>query len=170
MFYRCIRFNTKPINIQVRDPIQKEQKGLECAVVWRTGLSGVPTDCVRCTRTVQGQTSHSRENVGALRHNSPDCPVCQRGNGYLRNGRLLQRYSVAAEVRAVSQRGTGLSVMAPDCPVQQEDKAPTVARSPNPNSWVTWRRTEQRIVPVRWCTGLSGAPIASSLPNDYFGG
>jgi hypothetical protein len=32
----------KPINIQVRDPIQKEQKGLECAVVWRTGLSGAP--------------------------------------------------------------------------------------------------------------------------------
>jgi hypothetical protein len=27
----------KPINIQVRDQIQKEQKGLECAVVWRTG-------------------------------------------------------------------------------------------------------------------------------------
>jgi transposase InsO family protein len=23
---------------------------------------------------------------------------------------------------------------------------------------------------VRWCTGLSGAPIDNSLPNDYFGG
>jgi hypothetical protein len=30
----------KPINIQVRDQIQKEQKWLECDVVWRTGLSG----------------------------------------------------------------------------------------------------------------------------------
>jgi hypothetical protein len=27
----------KPINIQVSDPIQKEQKGLECVVVWHTG-------------------------------------------------------------------------------------------------------------------------------------
>jgi hypothetical protein len=68
----------KPINIQVRDPIQKEQKGLECAVVWCTGLSGVPPDSVRCTRTVQGPTSHSRENSGALRYNSPDCLVCHR--------------------------------------------------------------------------------------------
>jgi hypothetical protein len=73
----------KPINIQVRDPIQKEQKGLECAVDWRTGLSGVPPDSVRCTRTVQGSTSHSRENAGELRYNSPDCPVCQPRNGYL---------------------------------------------------------------------------------------
>jgi hypothetical protein len=29
-----------------------------------------------------------------------------------------------------SQRGTGLSGVAPDCPVPQEDKAPTVDVSP----------------------------------------
>jgi hypothetical protein len=40
----------------------------------------------------------------------------------------------------------------------------------NPNDWVTWWHTGQPTVPVRWRTGLSGAPIANSLPNDYFGG
>jgi hypothetical protein len=64
-----------------------------------------------------------------------------------------------------SQRGTGLSGVAPDCPVPQEDKVPMVARVLNPNGWVTWRRTRQPTVPVRWRTGLSGVPIASSLPT-----
>jgi hypothetical protein len=35
----------------------KEPKG---AMVWRTGLSGMPPDSVRCTRTVQLQTRHLR--------------------------------------------------------------------------------------------------------------
>jgi hypothetical protein len=47
-------------------------------VVWRTRLSGVPPDSVRCTRTVQGPSSHSRVFAGALRYNSLDCPVSQR--------------------------------------------------------------------------------------------
>jgi hypothetical protein len=54
-----------------------------------------------------------------------------------------------AEVRAGSHRGTGLSGVAPDCPVPQEDKAPMVNRAPNPNGWVTWRPTGQGTVPVR---------------------
>jgi hypothetical protein len=68
--------------------------------------------------------------------------------------------SVTAEVRAS------------DCPVSQEDKAPTVDPAPNPNGWVTvmWRHTGQGTVSVRWRTGLSGAPIASSLPNGYQSG
>jgi hypothetical protein len=78
--------------------------------------------------------------------------------------------SVTTEVRAGSQRGTGLSGVAPDCPVPQEDKAPTVDPALNPNGWVTWRRTGQGTVHVRWRTGLSGAPFASSLPNGYGSG
>jgi hypothetical protein len=74
--------------------------------------------------------------------------------------------------RVIAQKseGTGLSGVAPDCPVPQEDKAPTVDPAPNPNGWVTWRRTGQETVPIRWPTGLSGAPIASSLPNGYGSG
>jgi hypothetical protein len=80
------------------------------------------------------------------------------------------QHSTAAEVRAESQWGTELSDVAPDCPVPHEDKAPTTDFALNPNGWVTCRRTKEYIVPVRWRTGLSGAPIASSLPNGYFGG
>jgi hypothetical protein len=71
--------------------------------------------------------------------------------------------SVTQKSEQQSQRGTILSGVAPDCPVLQEDKAPTVDRAPNPNGWVTWQRTGQATVPVRWRTGLSGAPIASNL-------
>jgi hypothetical protein len=78
--------------------------------------------------------------------------------------------NVTVEVRAGSQRGTGLSGVAPDCPVPQEDKAPTVESALNPHGWVTWWRTGQGTVPVWWHTGLSGAPIASSLPNGYQSG
>jgi hypothetical protein len=40
----------KPRKKSVRDTILLEQKGLECAEKWRTGLSGEPPDSVRCTR------------------------------------------------------------------------------------------------------------------------
>jgi hypothetical protein len=78
--------------------------------------------------------------------------------------------SVTTEIRAGSQRGTGLSGVAPDCPVPQENKASNGRPAPNPNGWVTWRRTRQGTVPVQWRTGLSGVPIASSLPNGYGSG
>jgi hypothetical protein len=35
MFYRCKKVQHKPINIKVRDPIQRSKK-IKCAVVWRT--------------------------------------------------------------------------------------------------------------------------------------
>ena len=108
---------------------------------------------VRCPRAVQVSTSHSRENEGALCYNSPDCPVSQRATAIQRQRSTLQSatvsYSGAAEVRAAKSVGTGLSGVTPDCPVPQEDKAPTVDFAPNPNGWVTWRLTGQRTVPVR---------------------
>jgi hypothetical protein len=59
---------------------------------------------------------------------------------------------------------------APDCPVPQEDKLSNGCLSQNPNGWVTWRHTGQSTVPVWWRTGLSGAPIDSSLPQRLVGG
>jgi hypothetical protein len=86
----------------------QRSKGTECALVWRTGLSGVPPDSVRCTRAVHESTGHSRVSTIALRYNSPDCPVPQRSNGYPAQRSIatdtLQRYSartVHTEVRAV---------------------------------------------------------------------
>jgi hypothetical protein len=91
--------------IEVRDQIQRS-KETKCALVWRTGLSGVPPDSVRCTRTVQSPNNHSWVSSGALLYNSSDCPVCHRtvrctsgATTIQRNGRL-QRLLTSATVRS----------------------------------------------------------------------
>jgi hypothetical protein len=150
---------------------RKEQKKPKRTLVWRTGLSGVPLDSVRCTRMDRPQTLHLRVSPGALRYNSPDCPVCHRtvwctkwSNDYQRNGRLhsaLTELQFAIEVRA-GARGAPytkqwLSGAAPDCPVHQAVRAPTVKTIRTLT--VGWRG---------WRTGLSGAPIDSSPPQLLF--
>jgi hypothetical protein len=64
--------------------------------------------------------------------------VSQRSNDSLHaNGRLCRVYSdeqCRAEVRAVKSEVTGLSGVALDCPVQQDDKASQRSTAPNPNS------------------------------------
>jgi hypothetical protein len=109
-------------------------------LVWRTGLSGVPSDSVRCTRAVRLQTLHLRVSEAALRYNSLDCQVCHRtvrctseATASQRNGLLhsaLTALQYAAEVRTATRgapdSAQSLSGAAPDCPVPQEDKAPTV--------------------------------------------
>jgi hypothetical protein len=119
---------------------RKEQKKLKRTLVWRTRLSGVPPDSVRCTRVDRPQTLHLWVSPGALRYNSPDCPVChwtvrctKRSNDYQRNGRLhsaLTELHFAAEVKA-GARGAPDSVQclsgaALDCLVHQDVRAPTV--------------------------------------------
>jgi hypothetical protein len=56
----------------------------KAALVWRTGLSRVPPDSVRCTRVNQLKLATFGFLEMPLRYNSPDCPVCQRSNGYQR--------------------------------------------------------------------------------------
>jgi hypothetical protein len=68
-----------------------------------------------------------------LRYNSPDCPVCQRSNGYSSNGRLQN-----CTVTAISA----------DCACRVSAGAR--------------RRTGQWTVPVRCTTGLSGGPTCQS--------
>jgi hypothetical protein len=120
-------------------------KGIEGALVWRTGLSGVPPDSVRCTRTVQVQTRHPRIFPAPLRYNSSDCPVHQRSNGYQRNDRPQRtpanatvRTEVRAAVRGAPDSKQYLSGATLDCPVPLEDKASNGRLRPNPNGWVTW--------------------------------
>jgi hypothetical protein len=96
------------------------------------------------------RTSHPREFEGALRYNSLDYPVSQWSNDYLCQQSICKVNSVMTEVRVGSQR-------APDYPVPQEDKAPTVDSALNLNGWVTWRRTGQGTMSVRWRTGLSSS-------------
>jgi hypothetical protein len=97
-------------------------------------------DSVRCTKVDRPQTPHLRVSPGALRYNSPDCPVwhgtvrcTKRSNSYQRNGRL---HSVVIELQFVVEVRAGtrgapdseqcLSDATPDCPVHQDVRAPTV--------------------------------------------
>jgi hypothetical protein len=108
----------------------------------------VPPDSVRCTRAVQEPNSHSRENAGALRYNSPDCPLSQRGNDYLRA--TVDSDSATVRDRSQSSESEGhqtvrcttrLSGAPPDCPVLQEDKDANGQLLKNSNGWVMWRHT-----------------------------
>jgi hypothetical protein len=60
--------------------------------------------------------------------------------------------------------------VAPDYPVPQEDNGTNGQLLPNSNGWVTWWRTGQPTVLVRWCIGLSGAPIDNNHPQRPFSG
>jgi hypothetical protein len=87
---------------------------------------------------------------------TPDCPVRQRSNGYLAltvDSDSEQCATVyAAEVRAEGQRGTRLSGVHRTVRCHIRTKPPTVDQlQPQRIGWRGWR------------TGLSGAPIASSL-------
>jgi hypothetical protein len=132
--------------------------------------SGAP-DSVRCTRTVQSQTSHSRVFASELYYNSPDCPVHQRSNGYPAQRSTatdtLQHYSartvhieVRAAVRGAPDSEHFMSGASPDCPVPLEDKSSNGQKLSNPNGWVTClaHRT------------VFGAPIDSSHLQRLFGG
>jgi hypothetical protein len=133
---------------------QRHPKG---TLVWRTGLSGVPpSDCPVKHRTVSGVT--------------PDCPVCQRSNGYFASTvdcNCIQCTTVRARVRA---RAVGapvslqdLSGAPPDSPEAPPVRAPTV-RTQRPADVVGAPDS------VRWHTGLSGAPCESSLSKATFCG
>ena len=109
--------------------------------------SGAP-DSIRCTKTVQLQTRHPRVPLGVLRYNSPDCPVCHRtvrctsgATAICAQRSTLQSEQCKSDVREDGQRGTGLSGVAPDCPVPHEDRASNDRPAPRPNGRMTWRRT-----------------------------
>jgi hypothetical protein len=118
----------------------------------RTGVSGAPGPYKGQPTTLAKTQARS-----AIIHRTVRCATRLSGepadNDYLRATveykSTCHVNSAVAEVRAAKSEGTGLFGVAPDYPMPQEDKAPTVDRAPNPNDWVTWRRTVQRTVPVR---------------------
>jgi hypothetical protein len=170
MYYRCIKVQHKPINIQVRDLIWRSKRNqVWCGLVHRT---------VRCATgqcPVHQDHTGSKQPLsvfaGALRYNSSDYPVGRRAKAIQHATVNSDRWTVSNNAtqksEQQSQRGTGWHRTV-QC--RKRTKPPTVDRAPDPNGWVTWRRTGQPTVLVRWRTVLSGAPIASSLPNGYFGG
>jgi hypothetical protein len=128
-------------------PIKRPRKGFKtkepsiqkCPLVWRTGLSGVPPDSVRCTRELDAQLftlrnfqrnsaiihrSAPRESNSELasfgnplRYNSSDSVWCDSGaTATSRNGRL-QRIKCAS-ARAEEQCTRGWHTGQPTGPVR----------------------------------------------------
>jgi hypothetical protein len=126
------------------------------SVLW----TGAP-DCPVCHRTVfdapcsyEDEPATLGKNWVALRYNSPDYLVCHRNvrctsgaTANSRNGRLQKCADSATVENSVRQSQSApdseqdLSGVAPDCPVSQEDNGANGRLLPNPNGWVTWRRT-----------------------------
>jgi hypothetical protein len=80
-----LKVQHKPIKRSELGFKRKEQKKPKRNLVWRTGLSGVPPDSVRCTTGLcpvhQGRstpTLHLQVSGEPLRYNSLDCSVCHR--------------------------------------------------------------------------------------------
>jgi ribosomal protein L40E len=116
------------------------------------GSPGLAHRTVRCAtgqcpvhQGTQLRTCHLREFWEPLHYNSPDCPVCQRSNGYqgptvvcrgtvkCYSARLrTQKSEQTPEGAAASEQD--LSGAPPDYPVAQLSEAPTV----EPNDLVTW--------------------------------
>jgi hypothetical protein len=65
----------KPIKSPKKGSNKKEQRKPKAAMVWRTGLSGVPPDSVWCTMENSLQLLSFGFQKMALHYNSPDCPV-----------------------------------------------------------------------------------------------
>jgi hypothetical protein len=121
-----LKVQHKPIKRSKLGFKRKEQKKPKRTLVWRTGLSGVPPDSVRCTRDRTDQTLHLRFSGEPLRYNSLDCPVCQWSNGY-RAQRSTPTVTCNHEQCADSSRRVRAAPEgAPDCPVPQDVRAPTV--------------------------------------------
>jgi hypothetical protein len=79
------KVHNKPIKIPKKDSNIESKSQPKCALVWRTGLSGVPPDNVRCTRdsnsellTFGNSGGHSAIIHRTVRCSTGQCPVAHR--------------------------------------------------------------------------------------------
>jgi hypothetical protein len=159
-------------------PIKRPRKGSNKESKQTTQRHlGLAHRTVRCAtgqcpvhQGTSARTLHLRENQRALRYNSPDCPVCQRSNGYFASNGRLQHIKCAparAEDRAAPEGAPDslqdLSGAPPDSPEAPQVRAPMV--EPQRSADVAGAPDS-----VRWRSGLSGAPCDSTLPTTIFCG
>jgi hypothetical protein len=157
------KVHIKPINRPKKDSNIESKSQPKCALVWRTGLSGAPPDCVRCTKDSNSEllTFGNSGGRSAIIHRTVRCAsgatttsaptvACNR----------IKCATVRAEVRHAPEGAPDslqdMSGAPPDCPVAQKTEAPTVR--------IQWLGDVAGAPDsVRWRTGLSGAPCDSSL-------
>jgi hypothetical protein len=170
MFYRCQRFNSKPIQRLKR--VQEERSKGNRSAPW----SGAP-DCPVHHRTVSGApgkidfklfTFGFPRRTSAIIHRTvwcatglSDAPAEQRSSA--RNGRLCKANN-ANQMSEQTVRG------APDCPVPHEDRASNGRPAPSPNGKMTWQLTGHCPVAHRTLSGGAlDCPVRPS-PAAFFNG
>jgi hypothetical protein len=122
------KVHNKPIKRPRNGSNKESKRHPKGTLVWRNGLSGAPPDSVRCTMALEAElfTFGKLRGRSAIIHRTvrctPDCPVCQRSNGYFaRNGRLQphsMRYSARQSQSTRSWR-TGQSTGLVRCTTEQ---------------------------------------------------
>jgi hypothetical protein len=130
-------------------------------------VSGAPSDSVRCTREERFWTCQLREFGRPLHYNSPDCPVCQRSNGYFAPT-VVCKWTVkanSARLRALK------SEQAPEgAPDSEQDMSGAPPDYPGP----TCQSSNDRTLTVGWRGWRTGQclvrPSTDSLSNGHFGG
>jgi hypothetical protein len=87
----------------------------KCSLVWRTGLSGVPPDSVRCTRELQAElnTFGNSQRRSAIIHRTVRCTT---GQCPVPQGRATLNSSASGICSAIIHRTVRCT---PDCPVWQ---------------------------------------------------
>jgi hypothetical protein len=141
------KVHNKPIKRPRKDSKIESKSQPKCALVWRTGLSGVPPDSVRCTRdsisellTFGNSRSHYAIIHQTVRCCTGRCPVAHRtvrcASGATTTSRQrssaegIKCATVHARVRAEPDGAPDtkqcLSGAPLDCPVAQKTEAPTV--------------------------------------------
>jgi hypothetical protein len=135
------KVHNKSIKRQRKGSNKESKRQPKDTLVWRTGLSGVPPDSVRCTRVLQLElfTFGFPRRSSAIIYRTVRCstrlsgaPAEQRLSAC--NGRLCK---VNSGIQMSEQRVRG----APDCPVPHENKASNGRPAPTLTDKMTWRRT-----------------------------
>jgi hypothetical protein len=162
------KVHTKPIK-RPRNGFNKKSKGQpKCALVWRTRLSGVPPDSVRCTRGLQGElfTFGNFQRRFAIIHRTIRCTTGQ----CLVPPRTATLNSPASGIRsAIIHRTcpvhTGLSgepagqrLLRANGRLQRIKCAPARAEEQCTRGWHTGQSTGL----VRCTTGQLGGPTSQS--------
>jgi hypothetical protein len=168
----------KPIKNPKKGSNKKSKRQPKAALVWRTGLSGVPPDSVWCTREINSElaTFGNSGSHSAIIHRTvrcgtglsgvaPDYPVHHAEQRLQAPTVVCNSYRNSEQCATARAESEQTSNSAPDreqcCPVHHQtvqwaqlSEASTV----EPNGWVTWLAHRP----------VSGAPVDSRVPQRPF--
>jgi hypothetical protein len=168
----------KPINCPRKDSNKKSKRQPKAALVWRTGLSGVPSVSVRCTWENHSElaTFGFLESPSAIIHRTVRCSTILSG---VPAEQRLQRQRSTAKVNSEQCRLRAQSQSRRQMVHRPVNRAGPVhhrtVRWPhmselqwsNPNGWVMWlaHRTVSGGAP-----DCPVRPSTAAFPNGHFGG